>query len=131
MKTRPAVWVVTSLVLLSWLLPFVKAQTQSWEEKRVTRLKFPELVTAMKLTDGSAVADVGAGQGAFTFALARAVGPGGRVFSVDIDENAIKSLRTKVEKQSLRNVTVVLGAEDDPKLAPDSLDAVLLIDTYH
>jgi len=130
MKRRSAVCIVAALIVLAGLLP-PAAQSQSSDERRVKRMKFPELVAAMKLEEGHSVADLGAGQGAFTAALSKAVGAGGRVFAIDIDESAIKSLRTKVEKQSLKNVTVIHGDVDDPKLAPDSLDAVLVIDTYH
>jgi len=121
---------MAALVVLAGLLP-PAAQSQGPEEGRVKRMKFPELVAAMKLQEGHSVADLGAGRGAFTAALSKAVGPAGRVLAIDIDESAIKSLRTKVEKQSLKNVTVIHGDVDDPKLAPESLDAVLLIDTYH
>ena len=130
MKRRAVVCIVAALILLAGVLP-PAAQSQCSEERRVKRMKFPKLVAAMKLQEGHAVADLGAGQGAFTAALSKAVGAGGRVFAIDIDESAIKSLRTKVEKQSLKNVTVIHGDVDDPKLAPDSLDAVLVIDTYH
>ena len=130
MNRRSIVCIAAALILLAGLLP-PAAQSQSSDERRVKRMKFPELVAAMKLQEGHAVADLGAGQGAFTAALSKAVGPTGRVFAIDIDESAIKSLRTKVEKQSLGNVTVVKGDVDDPKLAPDSLDAVLVIDAYH
>ena len=131
MTRRSVVCIVAALILLAGLLPPAPAQSQGWEEKRVNHMKFPELVAAMKLQEGHSVADLGAGQGAFTAALSKAVGPSGRVFAIDIDESAIKALRAKVEKQSLKNVTVIHGDVDDPKLAPDSLDAVLLIDTYH
>jgi ubiquinone/menaquinone biosynthesis C-methylase UbiE len=130
MKKRSTVCFLAALILLAGLLP-PAAQSQRSEERRVKRMKFSELVAAMKLQEGHAVADLGAGQGAFTAALSKAVGAAGHVFAIDIDESAIKSLRTKVEKQSLKNVTVIHGDVDDPKLASDSLDAVLLIDTYH
>ena len=130
MNRRSIVCIAAALILLAGLLP-PAAQSQSSDERRVKRMKFPELVAAMKLQEGHAVADLGAGQGAFTAALSKAVGPTGRVFAIDIDESAIKSLRTKVEKQSLKNVTVIHGDVDEPKLAPDSLDAVLVIDAYH
>jgi len=130
MNRRSIVCIAAALILLAGLLP-PAAQSQSSDERRVKRMKFPELVAAMKLQEGHAVADLGAGQGAFTAALSKTVGAGGRVFAIDIDESAIKSLRTKVEKQSLKNVTVIHGDVDDPKLAPDSLDAVLVIDAYH
>jgi ubiquinone/menaquinone biosynthesis C-methylase UbiE len=130
MKKRSTVCFLAALILLAGLLP-PAAQSQGPEEGRVKHMKFPELVAAMKLQEGHAVADLGAGQGAYTAALSKAVGPSGRVFAIDIDQSAIKELRAKVEKQSLKNVTVIHGDVDDPKLASDSLDAVLLIDTYH
>jgi ubiquinone/menaquinone biosynthesis C-methylase UbiE len=130
MKKRSTVCFLAALILLAGLVP-PAAQSQSSDERRVKRMKFPELVAAMKLQEGHAVADLGAGHGAFTAALSKAVGSAGGVFAIDIDESAIKSLRTKVEKQSLKNVTVIHGDVDDPKLAPDSLDAVLVIDAYH
>jgi ubiquinone/menaquinone biosynthesis C-methylase UbiE len=130
MKRRSAVCFIAVLIVLAGLLP-PAAKSQSADEKRVKSMKFPELVAAMKLQEGHTVADLGAGHGAFTAALSKAVGAAGRVLAIDIDESAIKSLRTKVEKQSLKNVTVIHGDVDDPKLASDSLDAVLVIDTYH
>jgi ubiquinone/menaquinone biosynthesis C-methylase UbiE len=131
MKKRSTICFLAALILLAGLVSPAPAQDQSRDERRVKRMKFPELVAAMKLQEGHAVADLGAGQGAFTAALSKAVGAGGRVLAIDIDESTIKSLRTKVEKQSLKNVTVIHGDVDDPKLAPDSLDAVLVIDAYH
>lgn len=102
-----------------------------WEVRRERMMRLPEVYSRMGLKEGSTVADVGAGGGFFTVRLARAVGASGRVYAVDVSENALKRLRTAVKKEKLRNVTIVRGAPDDPKLTPGSIDAVLMVDAYH
>jgi ubiquinone/menaquinone biosynthesis C-methylase UbiE len=103
----------------------------SWEEKRLQRMKFDEIVSALGAREGHQIADLGAGEGAFSAALARVVGPQGMVYAVDIDEEVLKRLRKRVADSGLRNVEVIHGAEDNPKLPEGSLDGVLLVDTYH
>jgi SAM-dependent methyltransferase len=80
---------------------------------------------------GAAVADIGAGDGFFTTRLASAVGPTGRVLAVDIGASALLRLRTRVDSDGLKNVEVIEGAVDDPKLPPGSLDAALIVNAYH
>jgi SAM-dependent methyltransferase len=77
---------------------------------------------------GEAIADVGCGPGTWTFPLARAVGPGGRVYAVDIDARAIAAVRARVEREGVTNVTVVHSVPDDPSLPKDALDVVFLND---
>lgn len=78
---------------------------------------------------GSVVADVGAGGGYFTVRLAAAVGPAGRVVAVDIDAEALTQLRSRFAAAG--NVIVRRGLPTDPRLDPDSCDAVLMVDTFH
>ncbi len=90
-----------------------------------------DVMTALAIGEGSQVADVGAGSGYFAEHLARAVGDSGRVFAVDVSERAISQLRKLARDEGLENVEVVRGESDDPKLPPQSLDAVLVVDSYH
>ena len=80
---------------------------------------------------GSTVADVGAGSGYFTVRMAALVGPAGRVYANDIQEGMLDIIRAKLEKARISNVTLVLGANDDPRLPPATLDLALLVDVYH
>lgn len=90
----------------------------------------PERVMdALRVADGSRVADLGAGGGWFTIRLARRVGPNGRVYAEDIQGEMIDSINQRVVNQRLTNVETILGAVDDPHL-PDHLDAVLVVDAY-
>jgi precorrin-6B methylase 2 len=88
-------------------------------------------IAALSLRPGDVVADLGAGSGYYTVRLARAVGETGRVFAVDIQPEMLAILRSKVEKNRLSNVELVLGGEDDPRLPPASSDLVLMVDVYH
>ncbi|MBA2305724.1 MAG: class I SAM-dependent methyltransferase [Acidobacteria bacterium] len=69
--------------------------------------------------------------GFFTTRLSKAVGAQGRVFAVDISADALGRLRSRVAGDGLANVEVVEGAVDDPRLAPGTLDAVLIVNAYH
>ena len=53
----------------------------------------PRLVEIFQLKPGMSVADVGAGFGAWTIGFAEAVGPTGRVYSSDVGEQQLASLR--------------------------------------
>jgi ubiquinone/menaquinone biosynthesis C-methylase UbiE len=97
------------------------------EEKRLQNMKFDEIASALGVREGGRIADLGAGEGIFTAALAAAVGPAGRVYAVEISEAMLKQLR----KRATKNVEVIHGDPDNPKLPEGSLDAVLLVDTYH
>jgi len=86
---------------------------------------------ALGIQAGSAVADVGAGGGYFTFRLAARVGPKGKVYAQDLDEKSLTQIRERAEKEQAAQVATIRGAEDDPKLPASSLDAVLVVDAFH
>lgn len=89
------------------------------------------VVERLELSPGDRVADLGAGDGYFTFRLADAVGPAGKVFAVDVDESAVGKLRQAVEKLRYTNVEVVLAAPGDPHLPDGVIDLVFLCNVYH
>ncbi len=93
-----------------------------------------EAQTVMDLADiapGMTVADIGAGEGYYTVRLAERVGAEGRVLAQDIDEDALSRLGLRVERERLDNVSIKLGAEDDPRLPEDSFDRIFLVHMYH
>ena len=89
------------------------------------------MVKALRLRPGQVACDVGAGPGYFTLRLARAVGPAGRVYAVDVEPKILDALREKLAGSGLRNVTPVLALADDPLLPAAACDVVLIVDTYH
>jgi ubiquinone/menaquinone biosynthesis C-methylase UbiE len=90
-----------------------------------------QVMDALGIADGTIVADLGAGGGWFTVRLARRVGPQGVVYAEDIQEQMLESIDRRVKREGLRNVRMLLGASDDPKLPKGRLQAVLIVDVYH
>ncbi len=113
--------------------PVMGASGADWLERpgRDEEQRPDEIVRSMGLKKGDVVADLGAGTGYFTRRLAKAVGPSGRVYAVDIQPEMLSRLKENMEKAGVRNVVPILGTNDDPKLPPGSLDWVLLVDVYH
>ena len=89
------------------------------------------VVEVMAIAPGMTVADVGAGTGYFTPYLSRAVGPSGKVIAEDVEPDMVKWLGERANREGLANVEALLGAKDDPRLAPSSVDRVLVVDTWH
>ena len=80
---------------------------------------------------GMSVADIGAGQGYYTVRLATRVGKDGRVLAQDIFPKVRDALGDRVYRDRLDNVSVTLGAANDPKLPENSFDRVFMIHMYH
>ena len=98
---------------------------------REQRLHIDRVMDILGVASGKAVADIGAGSGWFTVRAAQRVGPLGAAYAVDINPAAIKYIDQRIHKQSLANVKTILSTPDDPKLPKESVDAVLLLKTYH
>jgi ubiquinone/menaquinone biosynthesis C-methylase UbiE len=86
---------------------------------------------ALRIADGSVVADLGAGSGWFMIRLASRVGPNGKVYAEDIQRQMVQALRVRIQREGLKNVETVHGDPSDPKLPPGALDAVLIVNTYY
>ena len=89
------------------------------------------VVAALNLEEGDAVADVGAGTGAYLHPLAAAVGPAGRVFAVDLAPAFVARLRDRAAADRLAHVTPVLCSETSVMLPAGSCDVIFSSDTYH
>jgi ubiquinone/menaquinone biosynthesis C-methylase UbiE len=100
-------------------------------EDREAEQRPAEVIRAMGLKGGEVVADLGCGTGWFARRLARVVGPGGKVYAVDIQPEMLELLRGYVAKEGIANVEPVLGTETDTKVPPGSLDWILMVDVYH
>ena len=98
---------------------------------RDKKLQIERVMNLLGITKGKSVADIGAGSGWFTVRAARQVGPSGTVYAEDINPQYIQYIGNRAKKENLANVRTVLGTPDDPKLAPASVDAIMLMKVYH
>jgi predicted methyltransferase len=89
-----------------------------------------EVIQQLTITPASRVADLGAGGGYFTWHLADAVGPEGRVYAVEINETGLAIIKQEMGARGIMNVVPILAEPDDAKL-PELVDLVFTCDTYH
>ena len=89
------------------------------------------LVAALGLRAGDVIADVGAGTGYFTFRLARAVGPTGKVLALDVDDRFFAILRGRSERDAYPQVELRKIPTDAPGLRDAEVDVVFICNTYH
>lgn len=100
----------------------------SWRD----RWQQPEtVIAALSIQPGDHVADLGAGGGYFTFRLADAVGPTGRVYAVDVNEDHPRYITRRAKAQGYANVTVIHATDTDPLLPEGRVDLIVTCNTYH
>ncbi len=107
------------------------ANSVSSEDQRDSRGEAQAVMDLADIRPGASVADIGAGEGYYTVRLAERVGAKGRVLAQDVDPEAIRRLGQRVERERLDNVSIKLGAADDPRLPANSFDRVLMVHMYH
>ena len=131
-ETRQVGLAVTVLVLLG-AGAFARAQQTALTTEHIqsARREVPELVKRLALAPGMTVADVGAGFGAWTVELAKAVGPSGRVLATDLGAAQLQSIREYAGREKLTNVTVIEAAVSSTNLPVGCCDAILVRDAYH
>ena len=129
MKTLRLVAPLAALVVLlgctSWKrCSYESSGRDAWQQPQ-------RVIEALAIRPGDTVADIGSGSGYFTLPLARAVGPDGRVFAVDVDEEMNDYLRERLRTAGIDNVTVVQGRFEDPLLPDGEVDLAFTSNTYH
>lgn len=112
--------------------PVMGHQGAAWLERpeREAEERPSRLIEALGLKPGDRVADVGAGTGYFALRIAPRIGKG-RVVAVDVQPEMLALLEQRRQRAKVDNVDTMLGAIDDPKLPPASVDLVLMVDVYH
>lgn len=138
---RPVLALGLLAVAVLGLVPDATAQlgartTEQWlktleSKNRLERLQVDKAIALLGLKPGSVVADVGAGAGAFTLPLARAVGAQGKVYAIDIDQGLVDHIGKKAKEQNATNVQPVLGKFTDPNLPAKDVDVAFIYDVLH
>ena len=108
----------------SWSKVFDDPARDEWQ-------KPTSVVSAMAIAPGMTIADVGAGTGYFEPHLSKATGATGKVLAIDLEADMVRWTNERAKREGLANVEAMLGAPADPKLAPSSVDRVLVVDTWH
>lgn len=113
------------------LLIGAHAGTPAAQKKEETAEETTRLLGLFAIERGATIADLGAGDGEFTFELARQLGLTSRVYSTDISPETVRSLRDKVRSRGYENVIVLAGDADRTNLPDACCDAMLVRNVYH
>lgn len=109
-------------------------QGAGWLERpeREAEERTDVLLEALALRPGEKVADVGAGSGYFSWRMAQKVGPEGRVYAVEIQQEFLDLLMANMRRRQVADrIVPVLGTTRDPGLPEGAVDTILLVDVYH
>jgi cyclopropane fatty-acyl-phospholipid synthase-like methyltransferase len=88
------------------------------------------MLAELGVKKGNVVCDLGCGNGFYSLKLAEMVGNEGKIIAVDIQPEMLEMLRKRAG-DSVKNIETVVCTEDDPKVAQESVDLVLMVDVYH
>src|SRR5512139_3858770 len=121
--------VFTAALLLCLIIPSAGAQYQNPTRDAIEQ---PEKVMeATGVKPGMVIGEIGAGQGYFTFWLAKAVGETGKVYANDIDASALAAIERRRAAEKVFNIETILGTVDDPLFPPGALDMVFIVNAFH
>lgn len=98
---------------------------------RLVTLKVDEVIEKLQLKPGDVVADIGSGSGSYSVPMARAIGPNGTLYAVDIDQEMLDFVSEKASKDGVENVRTVLGEYNDPKLPVNDVDVAFMHRVLH
>jgi tRNA A58 N-methylase Trm61 len=112
-----------ALLVIASLAVGPAARTLDSEGERIT--------AALHLRPGGRVADVGTGNGEWAERLGREVGESGHVYATEVEPDKLEAAGTRLKEAGLKNVTTVLGTQDDTGLPGGCCDAILLRMVYH
>jgi ubiquinone/menaquinone biosynthesis C-methylase UbiE len=90
-----------------------------------------QILSAIQLKPGMAVADVGSGTGLYLRPLSRSVEKDGKVYAIDISAKFVKHLRDRAKDEKLDNVEAVLCSDRDVNLKANTIDRAFICDVYH
>jgi ubiquinone/menaquinone biosynthesis C-methylase UbiE len=121
--------VLVPLLLAAFVaLPAAAQPGSAWRD----RVEQPQKVMeATGVTPGMVIGEVGAGQGYFTFWLAKGVGETGKVYANDISRRALDELERRRDAEKVANIETVLGTVEDPRLPAGALDMVFIVNAFH
>jgi len=113
-----------ALLLVTLLVPAAAAAQGSGITNR-------QIFEAIDVRDGSTVCEMGAGDGELSLAAARIVGPSGRVYTSELGDDRLRTLRAKLAGRDLAQLTVVEGDANRTNFPEGGCDALFMRNVYH
>jgi ubiquinone/menaquinone biosynthesis C-methylase UbiE len=105
-------------------LSAVEADRDRWQRPA-------DVIERLHVKEGSVVVDFGSGVGYFALKLSDRIGRSGEVIAVDLRRFSLLFLHIRAFLQGKHNIRIIVGDPDDPRLAAQTADAVLISNAYH
>jgi ubiquinone/menaquinone biosynthesis C-methylase UbiE len=117
--------VFLTAVFICFLLT-VKAQENRdfWQQPE-------KVMDVIGVKPGMIIGEPGAGEGYFTFHLAKRVGERGHIYANDINENALLHIEMECKKKGITNITTVIGEVENPMLPMGKMDMIIMVYVLH
>ncbi len=105
----------------SWL---VRPERETEESSR-------EMLENLGLKPGMIVADFGCGVGYHTIPIAKAVGPEGQVYGIDIQPEMLRALVANAKEDGITNIVPIQPRGNVAEIPENTFDMLLMVDVYH
>lgn len=89
------------------------------------------LIQVLDIRSGSVVADIGAGDGDQSLAIAQHIGSEGIIYSTELGTESVEKLKQSVANADVGNITVLEGHPNQTNLPEQCCDAIFLRRVYH
>jgi tRNA A58 N-methylase Trm61 len=106
-------------------------QTAASAQRSGSTISTTAIFEAIGVREGVTVCETGAGDGELSIAAARIVGPNGRVYTSELGEDRLKTLREHVANSGLAHITVVAGDAVRTNFPEAGCDALFMRNVYH
>ena len=120
----PALYVGHEATSTLAVLTRVEQERDQWQRPS-------DVLGLLALSEGNTVVDFGCGAGYFALKLSPMVGITGTVLATDIRRESLAFLWIRAVLGRHRNLQVIHGEPDDPRLPPEPVDAILISNTFH
>lgn len=125
----PALWVGWRMASRRTVLPCPSeiAWLVEMENPLARATRSEQVIAQLQLRPGERVIDIGCGPGRVTIPLARAVGPGGEVIALDVQDGMLAKVSAKAEDAALSNIRLLRADVREATIAPNSLDGAVMV----
>jgi ubiquinone/menaquinone biosynthesis C-methylase UbiE len=128
-------FLLISFLIFTFIISFVNCHSQddpdAWEKYHNSYQPPNKVLDSLGIKPGMIIAEIGAGRGRYAVHMAKRVGAQGKVFANDIDKKSLDYLKYRIKRDSLTNITPVLGKSTNPMFPAKTIDLVYVINTYH
>ncbi|MBN2571677.1 MAG: class I SAM-dependent methyltransferase [Ignavibacteriales bacterium] len=118
-------------ILVLFIFLVITKNFFSQDSKRDIWQQPTKIMDKIGVKPGMIIGEAGAGDGYFTFFLAKRVGDKGRIYANDINVDALKKLWKRALAENITNISLIIGEYEDPLFPRGKMDMVVMMLMFH